>query len=75
MAGLILAKLLLRLNQMLYSRASEEKFPEGPTEKTINSKKRLKNSPIKPFPGGGTTKKKDRKIALLSLYVLYLCHF
>jgi len=28
----------------------------------------------KNFQGGGGTKKKDRKIALLSLYLLYLYH-
>jgi len=33
--------------------------------------KNSKNSNIKPLPGGGVTKK-DRKIAPLSLYLLYL---
>jgi len=47
----------------ILSRASEEKFSEeGAT----------KNSTIKPFPEGETEKRP--KIALLSLYLLYLYH-
>jgi len=52
-----------------HSRASAENFPERP-----------KSSTIKPLSGGGQRKKipknskKDRKIALLSLYLLCLYH-
>jgi len=56
-----------------------EKFPggRGATEnKTEKYKKRLKNSTIKPLPGGPTEKtkkwQKTPKIALLSLYLPYL---
>jgi len=78
-------------------RASAEKFLEGSTKKILkNSKKRPKNSTIKPLPRGPTKKrpkiallslfqggngktrpknsKKDRKIALLGLYLLYPYH-
>jgi len=52
----------------IHSQESRQKnFQEGPTEK------RPKNSTSKPLPGGGQHKK-DRKIALLSLYLLqYIC--
>jgi len=60
---------------------SAEKFPGevGATKKRPkNSKKDRKNSTIKPLPGGRGQRrkiaKKKRKIALLSLYVLYLYH-
>jgi len=58
------------------ARASAENFPgKGATEKRPkNSKKRPKNSTIKPLPVGEGQRKKDRKIALLSLYLLYLYH-
>jgi len=59
-------------------RASAEKFPGGGGEATEkrskNSQKRPKNSTVKPLPGEGGQRKKDRKIAPLSLYLIYLYH-
>jgi len=59
----------------------QKNFQEG-TKKRQKNSKIPKNSTIKPLPGvgGGATEKrlkyskKDRKIALLSLYLLYLSH-
>jgi len=52
----------------------------GNGKNTENYQKILKNSTIYPLPGGGNGKidqklaKKGRKIAFLSLYLLYLYH-
>jgi len=57
-----------------------ENFSGGATKKKKKRKiaKKTENSTIKPLPRGATEKrlkiaKNDRKIALLSLYLLYLC--
>jgi len=51
------------------------KFPGGGEQRTQDRKivKRPKNSTIMPLPGRGQ-RKKDRKIALFSLYVLNMYH-
>jgi len=64
------------VNKQTFTRASAENFQKGATKKRPkNSKKIPKNSTIKPLSEeGGGQRKKDRKIALLSLYLLYLHH-
>jgi len=59
----------------------QKNFQKGGQPKKIRKiAKRTKNSTIKPLPGGPTERKtekiakKHRKIALLSLYLLYLCY-
>jgi len=75
----------LFIGYRLCPRASEEKFlweERGATKKKNRkiTKKIQKSSTIKPLPGRATEKrpknckKKNRKIALLSLYLLYLYH-
>jgi len=59
---------------------SSENFSRGRERKKDRKiAKKNKTSSIKPLPGGNGKKtekiaKKDRKIALLSLYLLYLYH-
>jgi len=43
-------------------------------DRKIAKRPKIANSTIKPLPRGGSSEKIDRKIALLSLYLLYLYH-
>jgi len=64
-----------RLIIMLKSRATAENFPGGDGQQKKDRKiaKKTENSTIKPLPGG-SNRKNDQKIALFSLYLLYLYH-
>jgi len=58
----------------LCPRASAEKFPRGVNGKRLkNSKKRPKNSTIKPLPEGEGATEKRQKIALFVLSLYYIC--
>jgi len=64
------------LNGIASAQGRQQKnFQRGATERRPKSSiKRPKNSPIKPLPGKEGATKKDRKIAQLNLFLLYLYH-